>query len=169
MVLRVIFDTNIFGKLIEEERFQEVSIKIRDDENFVVYGFQPIRKELRDTPKTSKLGKLSRRNLLLSLYDDITKRKYLKDALQIHQLAMKFYNTYRNFGGVYNWKKTNIDVDFTIVACGSFYKLDLVISDDQRTLLSKPALKAYRHICVKEGLWQPNFWKYSDLRVRFNF
>lgn len=150
-MLRVIFDTNIYGKLIVEKRIEEISNKIKNDKDFIVYGFQPIRKELRDTPKSSKLGKLSRRNLLLSLYDDITKGKYLKDALEIHQLALKFYNTYRNFGGIYNWEKTNINVDFTLVACGSFYKLDLVVSDDSKTMFSKPALKAYRHICVKEG------------------
>ena len=63
----VIFDTNIYGKLIEEKNVNEISNKIKNDKNFIVYGFQPIRKELRDTPKTSKLGKLSRRNLLLSL------------------------------------------------------------------------------------------------------
>ena len=66
-------------------------------------------------------------------------------------------------------KPSTIDVDFTIVACASFYKMDLVVSDDQKTLLSKPAIKAYKHICIKEGLWNPNFWKYSDLRIRYGF
>ena len=82
-MLRVIFDTNIYGKLIEEKKIEEVSNKIKNDKNFIVYGFKPIRKELRDTPKINKLGKLSRRNLLLSLYDDLTKGKYLKDSLEI--------------------------------------------------------------------------------------
>lgn len=82
---------------------------------------------------------------------------------------MKFYSAYRELGGIRNWNHTNIDVDFTIVACASFYHLDIVISDDQKTLLSKPALKAYKHICIKDGLWNPNFWKYSDLRIRYNF
>ena len=35
--------------------------------------------------------------------------------------------------------------------------------------IAKAALKAYRHICIKYGLWHPNFWKYSDLRIRYNF
>ena len=77
-MLRVIFDTNIYGKLIEENRIQEITAKIKSDEKFKVYGFQPIRKELRDTPKTSKLGKLSKRNLILGLYDEITGKRYLK-------------------------------------------------------------------------------------------
>ncbi len=168
-MLRVIFDTNIYGKLIEEDNFGEVATKIKTDVEFKIYGFQQIRRELRDTPKASKLGRLSKRNLLLNLYDGLTEGRYLKDSLKIHQYAKKFYNSYRHFGGIKNWDKSNIDIDFTIVACASFYKLDIVVSDDQKTLLSKPAMKAYRHICIKDGIWHPNFWKYSDLRIRYNF
>jgi len=168
-MLRVIFDTNIYGKLIEEEKFENILTKIKEDKNFKVYGFQAIRKELRDTPKDNKLGRLNRRNLLLNLYDKLTEGKYIKDSLKIHRLALKFYNAYRKFGGIRNWDKTNINVDLTLVACASFYKLDILISDDQKTLLSKPALKAYKHICIKEGFWHPNFWKYSDLKIRYNF
>lgn len=62
-----------------------------------------------------------------------------------------------------------IDIDFTIVSCASIYKLDIVISDDQKTLLSKPALKAYKNICLKESMWHPNFWKYSELKIRYKF
>ncbi|MDO8741156.1 MAG: hypothetical protein Q7J54_06300 [Candidatus Woesearchaeota archaeon] len=168
-MLRVIFDTNIYGLLIKEKEIAIIREKIEKDQAFIVYGFQPIRKELRDTPKSEKLGKLKKRNLLLSLYDEITKGRYLKDSIQINRLALKFYNAYRKFGGIRSWKETNIDVDFTIVACASFYKLDVVVSDDSTTMLSKPAMKAYRHITLKEGSWHPNFWKYSDLRVKYEF
>lgn len=162
-------DTNIFGHLIKEPNIEKITDQIVNDKEFVVYGFGMIRKELRDTPKEAALGRLKTRNLLLNVYDRLTGGKYLKDSLKIHKLAMKFYNSYREFGGNKNWQKSNIDVDFTIVACASFYKLDLVISDDQKTLMSKPARKAYKHICVKEAMWKPNFWKYSDLKLRFKF
>lgn len=168
-MLRVIFDTNIYGKIVDEKDFESIATKIKTDDDFKVYGFDLIRKELRDTPKTEKLGKLSKRNLLLNLYDGITSGRYLKDSLQIHKIAMKFYNSYREFGGIRNWDKTKINIDFTIVACATFYKLDVVVSDDSKTMLSKPALKAFKHICVKEGFWHPNFWKYSDLRTRYGF
>ena len=168
-MLRIIFDTNIYGKLIEEERSNEIRRMILEDKGFVIYGFQLIRKELRDTPKAEKLGKLNKRNLLLSLYDELTEGRYLQDSIEINKLALKFYNSYRGFGGIKAWEKSNVDADFTIVACASFYKLDVVVSDDSKTLLSKPAMKSYRHICVKEGRWQPNFWKYSDLKMKFNF
>ncbi len=155
--------------LFEELNIEQIGDQITADKDFIIYGFPPIRKELRDTPKSERLGRFNTRNLLLNLYDKFTKGRYLHDSLEIHQLALKFYNTYRSFGGIKNWQESNIDIDFTIVACASTYRLDLVISDDSRTLLSKPALKAYKHICVKDALWQPNFWKYSDLKVRYKF
>ncbi len=168
-MLRVIFDTNVYGLLALEPKIAIIKEKIVKDPNFIVYGFQPIRKELRETPKHEKLGKLNKRNLLLGLYDELTKGRYLSESIKINELALKFYNSYRTFGGIRSWKETNINVDFTIVACASYYKLDLLISDDSSTLLSKPAMKAYKHITVKEGLWHPNFWKYSDLRMKYNF
>jgi len=82
---------------------------------------------------------------------------------------MKFYNSYREFGGIKNWQKSNINVDFTIVACAMFYKLDILISDDVKTMLSKTALKAYKHISVKETFRMPAFYHYSDLKARYKF
>jgi len=168
-MLRVIFDTNIYGLLIKEGKIEVIGKKIADDTDFIVYGFRPIRKELRDTPKDVKLERLSTRNLLLNLYDQLTKKKYLDELTEIDNLARNFYKVYREFGGIRNWDKTNINVDFTLVACASFYKLDVVVSDDAKTLLSEEAKKAYKDICVREGRWQPNFWKYSDLKTRYNF
>ncbi len=168
-MLRVLMDTNIYGKLIEEKTFGELTTQIRDDPEFKIYGFSIIRKELRDTPKTAKLGKFSKRNLLLNLFDELTDSKYLKDSLKIHKLAMKVYGVYRKFGGIRNWNKTNIDADFTIVACAMFYQLDVLVSDDVKTMLSKVALKSYRHISVKEALRLPVFYTYSDLKMRYEF
>ncbi|MDI6738681.1 MAG: hypothetical protein QME12_09315 [Nanoarchaeota archaeon] len=101
-MLKVIFDTNIYGRLIEEPKSSEIISKIRIDNEFKVYGFHPIRKELRDMPKSSKLGKIGKRNLLLSVYDTLTAGKYLHDSIQINKPALKFYNSYRQFGGIRN-------------------------------------------------------------------
>jgi len=54
-----------------------------------------------------------------------------------------------------------------IVACASLNKLDIVYSADNKTLLSKQALKAYKHIHIKESLKLPTFFTYEDLLVRF--
>lgn len=70
-MLRVIFDTNIYGKLVEEQDWKELESKITQNKDFVVYGYTAIRKELRNIPKLSKKSRQVR-VLLLQLYDTIT-------------------------------------------------------------------------------------------------
>ena len=168
-MLRVIFDTNVYGLLITEKKIASIRNRIISDKEFKICGFPLIRKELRDTPKEERLGKLSKRNLMLSLYDELTKGKYLQSSIKLNKLALKFYNAYRKNGGIRNWNKTNINVDFTIVACACYYGLDIVISDDKKTMLSKPAMKSYKHICLKENLRLPYFWTYNDLKKKYDF
>ena len=167
-MLRVILDTNIYGNLIEEKSIRKIEEKIIKDKKFIVYNYHLIRKELRNIPKTTKASRKTR-ILLLNLYDEITRKHFLEHSLKILELAKDFYKYYRLFGGIKNWEKSNIDIDFMLVACAILNKLDIVVSDDVRTLLSNAAKKAYKEVSIKEGLWIPNFWLYSDLKKRFNF
>jgi predicted nucleic acid-binding protein len=165
MVLRVIFDTNIYGNLAEEPDREEIERRITEEKDFVVYNFSPIRKEIRNIPKTTKASRKAR-ILLLQIYDNITGGHFLRNSIEITGLAKKYFDHYRNLGGTYGWD-TNIRVDFMIVACASFNGLDVVYSDDQRTMLGKTALKAYHHINVKENLRIPYFLKYEDILKKF--
>ena len=54
-MLRVIFDTNIYGFLLKEKDAEKIEKKIKDDKEFVVYGYSPIRKEIRDIPKVTNI------------------------------------------------------------------------------------------------------------------
>lgn len=164
-MLRVIFDTNIYGHLLEEKDSAKIERKITEDKDFVVYSYKPIRKEIRDIPKVTKLSKKTR-NLLLSLYDRITGNHFLKHSIKITNLARKYYDRYRHHGGIYGWD-TSIRIDFMIVACASFHGLDVVYSSDNKTLLGKEALKAYNHINIKENRRTPQFLKYEDLLKKF--
>ena len=51
-MLRVIFDTNIYGELLKEKDVVDIEQAIMEDKEFLVYGYQPIRKEIRDIPAT---------------------------------------------------------------------------------------------------------------------
>ena len=164
-MLRVIFDTNIFGKLLEEPDTEEIENRINEEKDFVVYNFPLIRKELRNIPKTTKASRRAR-NLLLSMYDRVTGGHFLKHSIEITNLAKKYHAHYRNLDGTYGWD-TNIQVDFMIVACASFHGLDIVYSDDQKTMLGKAAIKAYLHININENLRTPYFLKYEDLLIKF--
>ncbi len=164
-MLRVIFDTNIYGLLLKEKDADELENKIITDKEFIVYGYRPIRQEIRDIPKVTKLSRKTR-ILLLILYDKITRGHFLENSIKITDLARKYYDCYRNLGGIYGWD-TSIRIDFMIVACASFNGLDIVYSADERTMLGKNALKAYKHINLKENLRTPNFLLYNDLISKF--
>lgn len=163
-MLRVIFDTNIYGHLFQEDDFQALQESITKDEEFVVYGYQPIRNEIRAIPKITKMSKRTR-NALLTLYDQITGNHFLKNSLKITNLAKKYYDYYRKQGGIHSWE-TSIRIDLMIVACASFYGLDIVYSGDNKTLLGKAAIKAYRHTNLKENLRTPNLLRYDDLLLK---
>ncbi len=160
-MLRAIFDTNIYGKLIKEKDFAEIESKIIKDKEFIIYGYRPIRKEIRNIPKETKLSKKTR-NFLLSLYDNITGKHLFENSIKIITLAKQYYEVYRDLGGIYGWH-TNIKVDFMIVACASIYALDIIYSADNKTLLNKYALESYKQVNYKENLRTPNLLKYSDL------
>jgi hypothetical protein len=164
-MLRVIFDTNIYGLLIKEKDAEEIEQKIIEDKEFIVYGYNPIRREIRDIPKVTKLSKKTRM-LLLNLYDKITGNHFLEHSIKITNLARKYYDHYRKLGGIYGWD-TTIRIDFMIVACASFHGLDVVYSKDNKTLLGKHALKAYKHINLKENYRTPEFLRYEDLLKKF--
>lgn len=164
-MLRVIFDTNIYGFLLKEKNADLLIKKIEKEKNFIVYGYKPIRKEIQNIPKITKLSKKTRVHLL-SLYDKITGNHFLNHSIKITNLAKKYYNAYRNYGGIYNWN-TNIKIDFMIVAYATYSGLDIVYSADNKTLLGKSGLKAYHHINLKENFRTPNFLKYKDLIEKF--
>jgi len=164
-MLRVIFDTNIYGNLLEEKDREVIERKIIEDKKFVVYNYRPIRNELRKIPKVTKLSKQTR-ILLLGLYDRLTENHFLEHSIEITNLAMKYYNVYKKVGGTYGWD-TNIRVDFMIVACASFNGLDVIYSGDEKTLGGKKAKKAYRNINIKESLRTPNFFTYEELLKKF--
>ena len=94
-MLRVIFDTNIYGLLIKEKDADELEIKIKEDKGFVVYGYQPIRQEIREIPKITKLSKKTR-ILLLNLYDRITGNHFLEHSIKITELARKSHNNQKH-------------------------------------------------------------------------
>ncbi len=164
-MLRIILDTNIYGRLAEEPDREEIEKRIIENKEFMAYNFQLIRKEIRNIPKVTKASKKVR-ILLLNMYDRITDDHFIKNSVKIINLAKMYYNHYRSLGGIYGWD-TNIRVDFMIVACASAHNMDIVYSSDQRTMLGKITLKAYNNINTKENLRTPDFMDYIDLLKRF--
>jgi len=160
-MLRVIFDTNIYSFLVKDKNVELLTTKILTDKDFLVYGYKPIRDELREVPKHLKLGKLNQRNLVLGLYDGLVKSKNLKDNSEIEKLAKKYFFHCLSLGSKISW--TNVEVDFKMVSCASLNNLDIVVSEDNKMLKNKKALESFRTINDKESLRTPDFWDYHRL------
>ncbi len=164
-MLRVIFDTNIYGRLASEPDGLTLEERIRNEKYFIVYGYAPIRQEIRNIPKSSKLSQRNRM-LLLNLYDKITGNHLLPDSIKVNHLAKKYFDYYQQSGGGYSWQ-SSIKFDFMIVACASIHGLDIIYSADNKTMSNKTAIKTYHHINLNEYYRTPHFLKYEELLEQF--
>jgi predicted nucleic acid-binding protein len=162
-VLRVILDTSIYGRIVFNTEDDKIRNALNKNRNIIIYGSRIIRGELRETPKILKDFRSGRkiRILLLNLYDSIA-RHNLPVIGALSTLAREYYRHYRLNGGSLGWKY--IENDFLIVATASFYNLDIVVSEDERTMKSEPAVKAYLSVNDKERFNTPKFIDYEEFK-----
>ena len=155
---RVILDTNIYEFILREIDAETLQ-KIASQKEILVYGNEIIRKELRDIPKqkTGLLGKrlIRLRSALLGLYDLLIQDHIYNITSEMHSLAEKYYIAYRSAGG--GISRNDIINDLLIVSFASIKKLDIVVSEDARSMLSDAAKHAYSVVNKIENLRLPNF------------
>ncbi len=156
-------DTSVYGKLIEEPAVADMLVKKIPDE-FVVYGGEVIRKELRETPKRKRLEGRNKRILLLALYSAIIRKDHheLTSNKLVETLAADYYAEYRRSGGSISGER--LRNDFLIIAMSTIHQLDIVVSDDEDTMLSDNAVRAYSRTNKAYGLRNPAFKTYRKLK-----
>lgn len=163
-MLRIILDTNIYGRLIEEESIANFIEKVGSMDNVRIYGFKLIRKEIRNIPTSSQLSRKAR-IALLEPYDNLTKGKSLVETGVVTFLADKYQKKYQEFARKNDCDR-NLYIDFLIVACASYYQLDIICSSDGKTLMNENAKRAYLSINGNENLKTPAFLTYNEfLRI----
>jgi predicted nucleic acid-binding protein len=160
---RVLLDTNIYGKMVETGNYEIIS-KLGKHTflsiGLVIYGADVIRKELRATSKNLRQKGKKIRPLLLTLYDSIISGHNIEETPKMGTLAAHYFRAYKEFeGSVGNEEIFN---DFLIVAMASVKGLDVVYSEDSRTLASEKARKAYRVVNGIYGLKTPNLEPYAE-------
>jgi len=117
-----------------------------------------IRDELREIPKFLTVEGKSYRQILLAIYDQITKNhSYPLESLS-ETLEEEYWKAYK--GGV---AKRKIFPDFLIVAIATIHRLDIIVSEDERTMKSRPAIAAYRQVNGQKELQTPKFIKIEEL------
>ena len=159
---RVILDTNIYGVIVLDKNRQSVRYSIEKEKKAVIYNLPLIRKELRDTPKSMRVEGENLRNYLLRIYDEFTKNHELKFANAAEGLADTYFKIYKELGGYAS--KAEIIKDFTIVAYASLNSLDIVASNDNKTMLSEKARKSYKIVNQVKKISLPRFLNYEDFK-----
>ncbi len=155
---RVLFDTNIYGLLIER-RESETVVKGYESRKFIFYGFDLVREELRNISAEKRQGKSSLRRLVLEFYDGIVRQHHCPQTPAIERIANEYLQEYH--GGI---SKQSLRSDFQIVACASIHGLDLVVSADNHTMLSKLARRAYEIVNQKNHLKTPSFHSLEEFQ-----
>lgn len=162
---RELLDSNIYGKIIENMEVDFVLTNLPKS-NILVYGIDIIRKELRDTPKEKIVLSENKRKkiriLLLNLYDFIVKNHQLKTTDAVKELAEAYCIAYMKLGGFKS--KEEIINDFIIVAAATINKLEVVYSEDNKTMLSNVAIKSYELVNSIKKLCTPKFKSYGEFK-----
>ena len=163
---RVMPDTNVYEfilRFVEKKVFEQAVVGGR----LVFYGNNLIRKELREIPKVEQQmigGKMkSLRNALLSLYDLMVGRHHYEITSQMEELAEKYFTVFKELGGNAAWK--DLAADFTIVACASLHNLDLLVTEDAKTMTSDFAMKSYRSVNKLVGFSTPSFIRFQEFKT----
>lgn len=161
-MVNVLFDANIYGRIILDEISEEIIEKIKHS-NLVIHNFDLIRQELRNTSKNKTVKHHKKaRNALLTAYDRITTHHKLKEDKRIDNLAEAYFKEYKASGG--NCGKKKIRNDFIIVACASCKGFDIIVSDDEKTMKNPKARDAYDTVNLRNNLRTPNFISYEKLK-----
>ncbi|MBI2576801.1 hypothetical protein HYV84_06300 [Candidatus Woesearchaeota archaeon] len=162
---RVMPDTNIYEfilRFVEKKVFEQALL----GGSIVFYGNAIIRKELREIPKVEQQiveGKMkSLRNALLSLYDSMVGKHHYEITSQMEELAGKYFTVFKELGGNAPWKE--LAADLTIVACASLHNLNLLVTEDAKTMTSDIALKSYRSVNKLFGFSTPSFIRFQEFK-----
>ncbi len=157
---RVLLDTNVYGLIVEKEDPEKVREIIRNS-SIIIYGIAIIRKELRATPKGIIDG-INLRMDLLRLYQETTKDRELEIGKKEVEITENYSVVYKKLGGITS--KEKMMNDFLIVASASLHNIDIVVSEDNTTMLNKTALSAYSIVNSVLKLRMPRFISYDKFK-----
>jgi len=149
--LRILLDTNVYGVLVEKDKLVLVE-QILKTSKVAIYGCKLIRDELRETPAWKSAEGKKLRNTMLQTYDVLVGKHLIQMTPAITRLATEYTRAYKG-----NVSVSRMLADFLIVSAATIKGLDIVCSEDDRTMKSRKAIQAYKQINKENGLGTPNF------------
>ncbi len=155
---RVLLDTNIYGTILQTGKSEKLAERLAGKDISVV-GFDLIRKELRHTSKNTSIGGKNLRIELLKLYDTLTRGRTCETTPTVTDIAKTYFDTLANLGS--KNQRDEVFNDLLIVACASVNEVDIVVSDDKKTMFSAEFLTAYKIVNNIRRLRMPAFIGYE--------
>lgn len=159
---RILLDASIYGEIVIDPDIEMIKSKIKHAG--IIYGFRVIRKKMRLTSRSKYVGNHGLRISLLSLYDEVTSGKEFTITEEMKKIAQSYYKAYREFGGSKSFE--SIGEDFTIIACASVHGIDIVVSDDEKSMLTENAVRAYKLVNEIAKKRTPDFIDYEEFKRR---
>ena len=144
------------------ENVVEIVELVKQREDILIYGSDIIRKELRATPKEIKIENRKLRIALLDLYDTLISNHYLLVTDKVIKIANDYYEVYYTLGG--RLPKKSIINDLIIVSVASYRDISIVVSNDNKTMLSELNLKSYEIVNKLNNLNIPEFINYDKFK-----
>lgn len=173
-----ILDTNVYGEILIEADSANIIRSIDNDKNIYVYGIDIIEEELKRSPIRIKYKGRILKDAVLSIYKTL-----VDEELNLFPVAKytaseyyKKFDELRKSGKYYGligpktrkYSENDLRVDFEIIAMASIKGVDIVVSADKRTVLSKLAENTYNIVNKLNGFKTPNLIKYSDFKKRYS-
>src|SRR3989338_1384593 len=162
---RVLLDTSVYGRLVSDETTLQSLEREQETHHIIVYGTRAIRQEIRRTPKNITLEGRKLRILLLNIYDTLVQKDNHDLAYNklVETLSEDYFKEYKKEGGSLSTQEMSNDL--IIIAVATIYQLDIVVSDDERSMFSKSARRAYEKVNKEYGMKNPIFKTYSDFKI----
>ena len=160
----VIMDTNVYGELLIEEKSEEIISRIDKDDSLYIYGVDIISKELQDVPSDKKIKGQVFKEVVTSLVARYIASQYYKKYNELRK-SRKHQKSVREKELKYT--EEDLKNDFLIIAIASLKNVDIIISADQRTMLSSIAKATYEIVNKGDDLRTPNFIDYFEFKKRY--
>ena len=169
-----ILDTNVYGEILVEQNREQIVQNLKATKGIFIYGIDVIENELYNAPADIKYRGIFFREALLSLFktlvDEVTHITPLTDYLASQyfkkykklETSGRFYKLIKNKRKKYS--ENDLKTDFEIIAVASIKGIDIVVSADKRTMLSKLAAETYDIVNKLNGLKTPNLVDYFEFR-----
>lgn len=164
---RVIFDTSVYGKLIERfpKEVETLQLHALLRKMCVIYSCNTIRKELRAAPRLPTTTGKDLRLTLLRLHDTIIRKQFLVNT-HIVELTEHYFKKAKELGDVKVKSWSTMNHDLTILASATVHGMDVIVSNDLKTMLGPFIMNAVKEINEMFGLSTPRFIPYETFEKK---